>query len=612
MENQEMELTFSDIIRIFKRRRGIFYATVLIVFIITVLYLLLFTKPIYKAETTIEYQGKTSTSSLSQYAGLASMAGIALPSSGSSDLPNELQRMKSDYVLGKIVDELNMVEKANNNKGLLAKIRKTDYKKRDFIDSLRQDLKITSIKDTSFVKISYESKNPTQAASIVNMVYDYYLEYDEQLTTQRSDQTIIQIKSVFNDLENQYNKMTKQLYDYKVENKISDNAVQTELIKYYEDTYLKLLKMDQDRQQLEITLETIEKTLIETSEEMKEIILTSSQANLSSLKNQLVNYQIELETLKLNQPNSPRIIELENSIKITQTELTTQQNKILNDNLKYLSITDRTKFQQYIQTKTQLELFDVTKEVYQQMLKVIDSEINKKSPIIYQYLQMLKEQKIIESKYNIFYNTLEQEQLKKSLYNSKFTIIENSYVPQRPISPNKKLTLAIGLVLGIFLGILLVFIKESSDKKLKDKREFESLFKEIDLNINKVEDAEKIYNYMYKYNFKKVGIIVDKNSTKQKRIINKLKELIKEVDNTVEFEEPKDEINLKTKIQKFEDIKTKEKAIIIFESIESPSYILYEEHMDKKIIFVEEKLSELQMIEETIKKEPKIVKAYIK
>jgi uncharacterized protein involved in exopolysaccharide biosynthesis len=181
-----------------------------------------------------------------------------------------------------------MVEKANQNKNWLSELRGIEYTRRGFIKSIREKISIENVEGTNFVKISYESSNPTQAASIVSLTYQYYLDYEKEYTLGRSNKTINQIESIFTDLEQQFNEINKQVFDYKIENKISDDAVQTDLINYYEETYLKLLKMDQEKQQLEITLQSIEKNLAETSEEMKELMLTASQSNLSSLKDKLI------------------------------------------------------------------------------------------------------------------------------------------------------------------------------------------------------------------------------------------------------------------------------------------------------------------------------------
>lgn len=612
MNTNEQEFKISELPKIFKRRKNIFYLTFIITIILSILYVLMLNN-VYLAENLIQYKSKSTSSSLSQYAGLASTLGIPISTEdyvgGVSD---EIQKMKSDYILGKIVDDLNMVENANNNKNIIAKIRNITYTKRDFINSLKNKIKIELIDGTNFAKISYESSNPTFAASVVNMVYENYLTYDKELETKNSNETINQVNSVFSDVENQYNELTKKLYDYKMKNKIGNDNIPTELLNYYQTTYLELLNMDQKKQQLENTIDSIEKMFNNSSTDLKEFLIISNNSSLSSLKNTLINSKIELETLKINQPNSPKIEALETTISITQNELKTQQEKILSDKLVFLSSADKSLFQKYIETKNQLDFFDINKQVYEKILQTIDNEITKNSPVIYQYLQMLKDEKILESKYNMFYTTLEQEKLKKILYIDKFNLIENAYIPEKPFGPNKKKILIIGFGLGLILGIVFMFFTDAFDKKIRSVNDFENSFSLIDINIFTKKDAEKIYNYIYKNNLKKVALIIDKSSKHQKTILDNLKYLTAEVDPEREIYEPSDDSGLKNKIDNFEKLKEKEKAIVVFKSIESPSYILYEEHMESKILIIEEGYTDIEFIDSTLKKVPNIVKVYLK
>ena len=58
-------------------------------------------------------------------------------------------------------------------------------------------------------------------------------------------------------------------------------------------------------------------------------------------------------------------------------------------------------------------------------------------------------------------------------------IIDLAFVSPTPVKPNKTLTVAISGVLGIFLGILVVFLIEYMDKKLKDENELKSIIKGV-------------------------------------------------------------------------------------------------------------------------------------
>lgn len=61
-----------------------------------------------------------------------------------------------------------------------------------------------------------------------------------------------------------------------------------------------------------------------------------------------------------------------------------------------------------------------------------------------------------------------QEQAKDMLNVDKITIISSAIANVNPVSPNDKLNLIIGAVLGIMLGIAVAFILELFDKTIKD------------------------------------------------------------------------------------------------------------------------------------------------
>ena len=48
------------------------------------------------------------------------------------------------------------------------------------------------------------------------------------------------------------------------------------------------------------------------------------------------------------------------------------------------------------------------------------------------------------------------------------TIVSDAKVNSKPVSPNKKLFALAGVVLGLFIGVAIAFIKEFTDKTVKD------------------------------------------------------------------------------------------------------------------------------------------------
>ncbi len=79
-------------------------------------------------------------------------------------------------------------------------------------------------------------------------------------------------------------------------------------------------------------------------------------------------------------------------------------------------------------------------------------------------------QKIVESVTNEFINTANE-----LVKNANVKVIESAKIPQSPISPNKKLDIAIGLAIGMIVGMILCLILEILDKSIKDEEDLEKV-----------------------------------------------------------------------------------------------------------------------------------------
>ena len=60
------------------------------------------------------------------------------------------------------------------------------------------------------------------------------------------------------------------------------------------------------------------------------------------------------------------------------------------------------------------------------------------------------------------------KKVKKMMQVDNVTIVSNAKVNNSPVSPNKKVFALVGVVIGAFVGIAITFIKELTDKTVKD------------------------------------------------------------------------------------------------------------------------------------------------
>jgi uncharacterized protein involved in exopolysaccharide biosynthesis len=621
---EEKELTFSDILRIFKRRKWTFLIIFFLTIFLTVVYLFFIATPKYEAKVVIEYKSSSSQPSVSlgSMSSAANLLGISQPAD--SGLTTEIERMKADWVLANVVKELNLVEKANENKGLIARLRGTEVTERDLIDSLKENINIQNVEETNMIEISYQSSDPTIAALVVSLVYSYYTEYAKKLYFEDSQSYLNQVETLFEDVSQQYDQINKEVLDFQTKNKLQGTTLDPSsestqgvdpLINYYSETYMNILKLEADKNQLEIRKQAIEDNIFKMSPETKEFILTNTEKDtpVKDIKSKLVSDRIELETLKLNSPSSPRIGALEAEITVLENELENNLEAIFSNDLNFLASIDMETFNEYTGIITQLQLFDVTRQVYENMLQLIDDEIAKRSPIMYEYFLLRKDQAILQTRYNTLLTVLEQERMKASLYDNKFTVITSAYVPENPVSLNTTLILVIGVGLAIALGILSVVVREVNDKTVKDLYEFESLFGIPDIILDDSNDAEKIVNYVYKKDFKKFGLLFLGNFSVAQNLAQRIYNILNTIKpNKTEYYISQENEDYKEKFEKFEKFKNMNEAFIVFDNFNNSDYILYRDDLEKIIIFIEEKRTNLEDIMEILEKERDPTVVYVK
>ncbi|OUQ33044.1 chain-length determining protein [Ligilactobacillus salivarius] len=62
------------------------------------------------------------------------------------------------------------------------------------------------------------------------------------------------------------------------------------------------------------------------------------------------------------------------------------------------------------------------------------------------------------------------KKVKKMMQIDNVTIVSKAKVNTKPVSPNKKLCILAGFAIGLFVGVMIAFIKEIKDKTIKDSR----------------------------------------------------------------------------------------------------------------------------------------------
>lgn len=576
------DITVRDIFNTIKRRW----------YVILILSILIFSSIMYIysiiPRTYTSYIELELSSSSSSGDGLS----LILSDSGNNtEIKTEIEKMKNDEILKKLVYDFNMIERKNKSRHIIDRLRGKIYYERDLIDILKEELIIEAKSGTNIVTISYSKRDPEYVKSILDKWYEYYIEYYINTQREKNNEKISMLVPLLDQINMDLEKINKEVIEYELKYKISDT---NPLMEKYYDVVKKIYQYNEDKNSLEVEIKNFENVYLDIDQEMKEIYLTEKNSEINNIKTQLENLQLEYESLKIISPNSPKLFELETKINVLKSELSKKLDVFINNKDMYLSAISMDLLNRYKTLKYSYEILDTQYNMLQNLEKKLSEEITKQSPILYKYLSLKKEQKILEEKYNIVKSILEQTRLKNIIESQKPRILNNSFVPTRPDFPSFKMFFLGGFFVSIFLASIIALKIELSDNRVYSLKDFEYNYKTPELLISSSDEFKDISKYIYISNAKSILIIDSllKNKDLVQEIIfnelSKLDYLFIKV-NRLDLE----------KIKEIENKITKEKVVLYLELFDKNDYKFLKELADLVITIVAEKYSNGKIIEES-------------
>ena len=475
------ELTLEDILRMFKKRMVLFVSIVLAVVVVTGVYLI-FATPIYEASVTIKVD-PTSQSSVGD------LCSSSLTGSSGSNISTEVELIKSRTNIEEIIEVLGLVDRVYSEE-TKARLLSEGYSDRDLVASLTRSISsmitVSPVKDTRIVRVSVQNKDPVLARDIANTLAEVYNTKLAELSKRDLTRKREFIEAQIPLLESDLNEATDKIKQFKEETGIYV------LDKHADQLFQMLSNYDKQHNELMISAEE-KKAEIETyqsmlddfdssdSKSIKALWVQTSESFsvnpvLTSLRQSLATLQVELASLEEQYPKTdPRVRSKITEISKTESLIAEQiQNEFI---ISGQGMTLNPAYQQIItgviSSEAGFQILQASIQAVGLLRDQYQSELRNLPAKEQQLLDLERQIAVKESLYTLLLERLEEAKISEAAVVGNAAIVDPATVPQSPVKPNKKLSLAIGGVLGIFLGMLMVFLAEYLDKTLKTEEEIE-------------------------------------------------------------------------------------------------------------------------------------------
>jgi len=476
---EPMELTLSDIFKILKRNRLLILSILFAVLVITAFYAFLSPK-IYEASATL----KMNTGNESSLLRLASsVPSFILPAGGvQSDYQTSIEMIKSRRTLEKVIDDLKLQQ--------LDRFKKLS--KDEIMKFLLEKIEVQPIKDTSLVKISFQDKDREFAEKVVDAVVNSYIQTLEEVAQNEASNTRKFIESQLPQIEERLNKAELALQQFKEKNKIFLIDEQTKLLlENLTNFESQLLQAKISMEEAKKESEAIQKILSKEEKMMVTSQMISDNPVVVQLRSKLIDLNVELAGLLTKYKSTDQqVVALKRQISEVEKQLQNEVAKIVSQEQRTINPNYQTLLSQLITLEVRINTNDAYIQALEKVISNYQSQVDGLPKLERELFGLMREREIAEKLYTMFVQKREEARIQEAGASSGVSVVDEAFVPNIPVKPNKKLILAIGFVLGVFLGVLGAFGKEFMDKTVKDVREVHYLAGDVQV-IGQISKADE-------------------------------------------------------------------------------------------------------------------------
>jgi len=465
----------------FKRRSKLFWLVLVLTVFATGIYLFLAT-PRYEAAAKVKVSTQKGMSLGLSIEGL--LGGLSsLFGSGGGAIEDEIEIMLSRRNIMAVIDELDLVHKLLDEKDI-EKAKKNGLTEDDLKLSLysymvEKLITVEPVKNSNILEVKVTWHDPKLAAEIANKIVENYTKISESIAKSQLGAKKAFLEEQIPKIEQELKEAESKLKVFKEQNKIYSVETQTEVLI---ERYASLLqKMEEAR----IAMEAAQKQSEFFSKELEDLDIEIEQIKdsitfdpiISQLKSRLINLQIELAGLmERYTETNPAVIQKKAELQETQKQLETELRRLLTSQVKKTGnpIYEEA-LSSLIKAESEKILYQSQYEAFKKLYEDMEKELSKLPELEQKLIELERDYKVKETIYTTLLQAKYESLISEAAITANANVIDWAVPPLEPSKPNKKLTLAIGGVLGIFLGILAVFFAEFSDRRIKSESEAEYL-----------------------------------------------------------------------------------------------------------------------------------------
>ncbi len=357
----------------------------------------------------------------------------------------QIQVIRSRPVIQQLIDSL----------GLLA--RKPELARAsDPVSSLLRRVSVEPVRGTRLVDIHMEDDDPKAAAELTNGLAHAYVNQNLELKLQAARDALAWLTSQVNDLKEKVNASEQSLQQYREEaGLLAMEEKQGFTVRKMADVNAGYIDAKAKRLEMETKLAEL-KRAAQKPDEVESSPLVMNNSVIQNLKAQIVTLEVQRSRLlQTYKEKHPEVLKTQSQIEEVRRRIREEVDRLV---------------------RSLDSEYNVLKAREAAMLAAVNQSRDEtqnlsKKEIRYNILK--READSNQQLYDVLLKRLKETSLSQGLDNNNIRIVEPAIVPTSPVRPRKALNMALAVVIGLAVGLSLVFFVEYMDNTVRTPEQAE-------------------------------------------------------------------------------------------------------------------------------------------
>jgi exopolysaccharide transport family protein len=320
------------------------------------------------------------------------------------------------------------------------------------IENFWEAISIEPVRKTQLVNISVESQSPELAYAAANAVAIGYIESQMEARVGLTQQAAVWLSDRLGGLKEKLSESERKLQTYREQNDLVDiEGVNTLVAKETDQITERLIDARSRRLELEGTYRQLQSLEEKTYESLSSLPSILNNPLVVKLRENESNAELKVSELsKRYGPLHPRMIAAQSDLDAVRDSVFTQMKRIANGiENDFLVAKSKENSLQSALNSTKARIRDMNRTEF---------ELN----------DYVREVRANRGLYETFFNRISETSVTGDLQTANARVIDPAVLPKEPIKPNKKLIVALALVVSAMFGIALAFLLDALDATVKN------------------------------------------------------------------------------------------------------------------------------------------------